>query len=82
MEQFFETLQHGGCLLIGGHLGASTKTKTTGYGGLPMNVHMAMRPLETLAELVEEHGFVIDLQTTLDPASKAPSLILLAHTPV
>ncbi|MFF1876615.1 class I SAM-dependent methyltransferase [Leifsonia sp. NPDC058230] len=79
MAQFSEKLEPGGYLLVGGHLGASTHTKTEGYGGLPMNVHMAKRPLEIFAELIESHGFVIDLQATLDPASKAPSLILLAH---
>lgn len=79
MAQFWEKLEPGGYLLVGTHLGASTHTKTEGYGGLPMNVHMAKRPLETFAELAETHGFVIDVQATLDPASHAPSLILLAH---
>ena len=80
--QFFEKLQPGGALLLGGHLGMSTHTKTEGYGGLPMNVHMAKRPLEVVAGTLEENGFVIDLQATLDPASTAPSLVILAHKPI
>ncbi|WP_345764233.1 class I SAM-dependent methyltransferase [Diaminobutyricibacter sp. McL0608] len=80
--QFFEKLQPGGVLLLGGHLGSSTHTKTEGYGGHPMNVHMAKRPLEDVAETLEENDFVIDLQATLDPRSTAPSLVVLAHKPM
>ncbi|GAA1448948.1 class I SAM-dependent methyltransferase [Leifsonia poae] len=82
LAQFFEKLKPGGYLLVGGHLGASTHTKTEGYGGLPMNVNMVKRSLDTFAELLEARGFVIDLQATLDPASTAPGLILLAHKTV
>jgi trans-aconitate methyltransferase len=82
LAQFFEKLKPGGYLLVGGHLGASTHTKTDGYGGLPMNVHMVKRSLDTFTQLLEVHGFVIDLQATLDPASKAPGLMLLAHKAV
>ena len=80
LAQFFEKLEAGGYLLVGGHLGASTHTKTEGYGGLPMNVQMVKRPLDTVAGIIEAHGFVIDLQATLDPASNAPAFVLLAHT--
>lgn len=53
-------IRPGGFLMLGGHVGDSTYTKTEGYGGLPMRVLFARRDPEIYAHLLREAGLVVD----------------------
>ncbi len=75
------TLRPGGQLMLGGHVGDSTYTKTEGYGGLPMNVLFARRSPTRYAELVREAGLVMDAVIALGPDEPAVAAVVLAHKP-
>ena len=78
-DQFTATLTDGGMLLIGGHAGAESYRKSEGYGGLPMNVLIAKRPVEQYAQLLHDRGFTVDVQATLYPFERASSFVIMAH---
>lgn len=78
-DQFASALADGGVLLIGGHAGFESYRKTEGYGGLPMNLLIAKRPVEQYAQLLHNRGFAVDVQATLYPFERASSLVIMAR---
>lgn len=55
--EFHRVLAPGGILLMGFHVGTETTHKTSGYGGLPMNVHVHRWHHEGLTEIAVAAGF-------------------------
>ena len=54
--EFHRVLAPGGILLMGFHVGTDTTHKTSGYGGLPMNVHVHRWQHEALTEIAVAAG--------------------------
>jgi SAM-dependent methyltransferase len=55
--EFHRVLAPGGILLLGFHLGEESTHKTSGYGGLPMNIHVHRWQPEGLTEIAVAAGF-------------------------
>lgn len=63
--EFHRVLAPGGVLLLGYHVGAESTHKTSGYGGLPMNVHVHRWTSAALTEIAVTTGFTPYLDPTL-----------------
>lgn len=70
--EFHRVLAPGGVLLIGFHVGEESTHKTSGYGGLPMNVHVHRWQAEELTEIAIAAGFT----PYQDPENSADRLFL------
>jgi SAM-dependent methyltransferase len=55
--EFHRVLAPGGVLLLGFHVGDESNHKTSGYGGLPMNIHVHRWQPEGLTEIAVAAGF-------------------------
>ncbi|MEV5960458.1 class I SAM-dependent methyltransferase [Kribbella sp. NPDC051952] len=55
--EFYRVLAPGGVLLLGFHVGTEVTHKTSGYGGLPMDVHVHRWLPEQLTEIAVAAGF-------------------------
>lgn len=78
-DQFTAALSDGGHLVLGGHVGDETHTKTQGYGGVPMNVLVARRPLDAVVGLLRERGFTVDMAASMYPDGAIPAFLVLAR---
>ncbi|MFC7818365.1 class I SAM-dependent DNA methyltransferase [Streptomyces sp. NPDC057367] len=78
-EHFHRVLRPGGPLLIGFHVGDTSKLKTEGYGGHPMKVHVHRRRHSQMADWLDEAGFTVDEHRTLTSAESTLGGILLAR---
>jgi ubiquinone/menaquinone biosynthesis C-methylase UbiE len=65
--EFHRVLAPGGVLLLGFHVGTDDTHKTSGYGGLPMNVHVRRWLPEQLTEVAVTAGFTPYLARVLGP---------------
>ena len=79
LAEFRRVLRPGGRVQIGFHVGDEARHKTSGYGGLPMNVHVHRRPPERVAGWLRDAGFVLEQQLLLDVDEPVPGAILVAR---
>jgi SAM-dependent methyltransferase len=79
LGHFRRVLRPGGLLVIGYHVGAGTRLKTTGYGGHPMRVHVHLRQPWWLARRVRAAGFTVEAEWALDPENEVSQAILFAR---
>jgi len=78
-EHFHRVLQPGGPLLLGFHVGDTSKLKTEGYGGYPMKVHVHRRRHSRMIGWLNEAGFTVDEHRTLTSAESTLGGVLLAR---
>lgn len=77
--QFRRVLRPSGPLLLGFHVGDSSRLKTQGYGGHPMKVYVHRRQPVQVATWLEDAGFTVEAQMTLSSPDGAPAGILFAR---
>jgi SAM-dependent methyltransferase len=78
LTEFARTLAPGGQLLTGGHIGAGSYLKTTGYGGIPMRVTVNRRSNDSMAALLRDAGFTVDAEVTLGADETSRTGIIFA----
>ena len=78
-EQFSRVLRPGGPLLLGFHVGDTSKLKTEGYGGHPMKVYVHRRRPADLSGPLREAGFEVEAHLLLGPDSSLPGALLFAR---
>ena len=79
--QFRRVLRPGSPVLFGFHVGDTSRLKTDGYGGLPMQVYVHRRQPEKLATWLEDAGFTVEAQTTLSSPEGSRAGMLFARRP-
>jgi ubiquinone/menaquinone biosynthesis C-methylase UbiE len=79
--QFERVLRPGGPLLVGFHVGDTSRLKTQGYGGHPMKVYVHRRQPDKVAAWLRDAGFAIEAQILLDPDQDVPGAIIVGRKP-
>ena len=81
LAEVFRVLRPGGIVTIGFHVGDRVNRKTEGYGGLPMQLNVHLRPVEAVASALREAGFSIEATSLLDPDHETPGGVVVARRP-
>ena len=81
VAEVFRVLQPGGVVAVGFHVGDRVNRKTQGYGGLPMQVDVHLRPIDAVAGALRAAGFSIEATMLLDPDDQTPGGVVLARRP-
>lgn len=81
LAEAFRVLTPGGIVTVGFHVGDRVNRKTTGYGGLPMQLNVHLRPVETVASALRRCGFLIEATMSIDPDSRTPGGVVVARRP-
>jgi SAM-dependent methyltransferase len=81
LGHFRRALRPGGPLLLGFHVGETSKLKTDGYGGHPMNVYVHRRQPAVVAAALRDAGFAVEAQMLVDPDASLPGAVLFARRP-
>ncbi len=76
---FRRVLRPGAPLLLGFHVGDTSRLKTEGYGGHPMKVYVHRRTPERVAGWLRDAGFTIEAQLLCDPAERSPQGLVFAR---
>jgi len=76
---FRRALRPGGPLLLGFHVGDTSRLKTEGYGGHPMKVYVHRRQPAQVAALLREAGFTVEAHTLLSPEESVPGAVIFAR---
>ena len=76
---FHRALRPGAPLQLLFHVGDDSRSKTEGYGGHPMKVHIHRRQPDQVAAWLRDAGFNVDAQMVLDPQEKSSQAILFAQ---
>lgn len=76
---FRRVLRPGGTLLVGFHVGDTSRLKTEGYGGHPMKVYVYRRQPAQMAAWLREAGFAVEAHTLLSPDESVPGAVLFAR---
>lgn len=79
LAHFWRVLRPGGPLLLGFHVGDTSRLKTQGYGGHPMKVHVHRRQPGQVAAWLRDTGFTVEAQLLLDPDESVPGAVLFAR---
>lgn len=82
--EFHRTLAPGGWLMLGGYVGDGEHLRPTrAYGGHPVSYESHLLPLDRLAQLLGEAGFVVTARLLQEPAEgmKRRHACLLARKP-
>jgi SAM-dependent methyltransferase len=79
LAHFHRVLRPGGVLLLGFHLGDTSRLKTEGYGGHPMRVYVHRRRPERVTAWLEEAGFTVEAQLLLDLHTENPGAAVLVR---
>ena len=78
---FRRALRPGGPLLLGFHVGETSRLKTEGYGGHPMRVHVHRRQPAFVAAALRGAGFAVEAHMLVDPDASLPGAVLFARRP-
>ncbi len=81
LVEVFRVLKPGGIVTIGFHVGDRVNRKTEGYGGLPMQLNVHLRPVGAVASALREAGFSIEATSLLDPDRETPGGVVVARRP-
>lgn len=81
VAEVFRVLRPGGVVTIGFHVGHRVNRKTAGYGGLPMQLNVHLRPVAAVADALREAGFLIEATMVVDPDQSTPGGIVVARRP-
>lgn len=81
LAEVFRVLRPTGLVAVGFHVGDRVNRKTEGYGGLPMQLNVHLRPVATVADALRDAGFAIEVISTLDPDSRTPGGVVIARRP-
>jgi SAM-dependent methyltransferase len=76
---FRRALRPGGALLLGFHVGDTSRLKTEGYGGHPMKVYVYRRQPAEVAAALRDAGFAVEAHMLLDPDGSLPGAVLFAR---
>jgi ubiquinone/menaquinone biosynthesis C-methylase UbiE len=79
LGHFRRVLRPGAPLMVGFHVGDTSRLKTEGYGGHPMKVYVHRRRPGQVADLLRDAGFSIESEWLLDPDEAAPGAIIFAR---
>jgi hypothetical protein len=79
LGHFRRALRPGGALLLGFHVGDTSRLKTEGYGGHPMKVYVYRRQPAEVAAALRDAGFTVEAHMLLDPGGSLPGAILFAR---
>ncbi|GAA2366962.1 methyltransferase [Catellatospora methionotrophica] len=79
LGQFRRVLRPGAPLLVGFHVGDTSKVKTQGYGGRPMKVHVHHRRPESVAAWLRDAGFIVTAELLVKLDQGTPGAMLYAH---
>jgi SAM-dependent methyltransferase len=77
--QFRRVLRPGGPVLFGFHVGDTSRLKTEGYGGHPMNVYVHRRQPARVATWLEDSGFTVEAQMIFSSPESTSAGILFAR---
>lgn len=81
LRHFRRVLRPGGLLLLGFHVGDTSRLKTEGYGGHPMKIHVHRRQPADVAAALRDAGFAVEAHLLLDPDGSHPGALLFARRP-
>jgi SAM-dependent methyltransferase len=81
LGHFHRVLRPGGRLMVGFHVGDTSRLKTEGYGGHPMKVYVHLRRPGQVADLLRAAGFTVEAEWLLDSDDRPPGAILFARKP-
>ena len=81
LAEVFRVLRPGAVVMLGFHVGDRVNRKTSGYGGLPMQLDVHLRSIDTVAEAVRQAGFHLEMTSTIDPDERTPGGVVLARRP-
>jgi SAM-dependent methyltransferase len=81
LGEVFRVLRPGGHATIGFHVGNRVNRKTEGYGGLPMQLNVYLRPVSTVANALRTAGFSIEATLVIDPDHPTPGGVVVARRP-
>ena len=81
LAEVFRVLRPGAVVTIGFHVGDRVNRKTSGYGGLPMQLDVHLRPVQTVADAVQSSGFHVEMTSTIDPGAATPGGVVVARRP-
>ncbi|MFI0724101.1 class I SAM-dependent DNA methyltransferase [Streptomyces sp. NPDC021224] len=79
LGHFHRVLRPGAPVLLGFHVGDTSRLKTEGYGGHPMRVHVHRRSHDRLAAWLTEAGFTVASHETVTSAESPLGGMLLAR---
>jgi SAM-dependent methyltransferase len=79
LAEFRRVSRPGAPVLVGFHLGDTTRLKTQGYGGRPMRVYVHRRPVERMAGWLEDAGFTVTARVVLDLDTDYPGALVFAR---
>ncbi|MET8148204.1 class I SAM-dependent DNA methyltransferase [Actinoplanes sp. NPDC049668] len=78
-RQFRRVLRPEGALLLGFFVGDDSTLRTEGYGGHPMRVYVHRRPVERVAEWLDQAGFRVEVSTLHQPDETMTGGMLIAR---
>ena len=82
LAEVFRVVRPGGVAMIGFHVGDRVNRKTEGYGGLPMQLNVHLRPVAAVADALRQAGFMIEATLLLNPDDQTPGGVVVARRPL
>ena len=79
-EGFHRVLRPGCPVLVGFHVGDTTRHTSEGYSGRPVNVDSHRRRPELVARWLREAGFTIEAQLLTRPDDEVPGAMIIARS--
>jgi SAM-dependent methyltransferase len=79
-EEFHRVLRPGCPVLVGFHVGDTTRHTSEGYSGRPINVDSHRRRPALVARWLREAGFTIEAELVIRPDDEVPGAIIIARS--